>query len=95
LRYTAEYADIWHGFGNADVIRHKNKVLDDHCADVGRDPFEIVRSCGASPRRVETGDDLVEAGASVITLAFDGTSGYDLSPAADWLAWRDERNASR
>lgn len=93
LRYTAEYADIWHGFGNADVIRHKNEVLDEHCASVGRDPSEIARSCGAGPTRVETGDQLVAAGASVITLGFDGRSGYDLSPVTDWLAWRDERNA--
>lgn len=92
LRYTAEYADIWHGFGNAEVIRRKNQILDQHCADVGRDPSEITRSCGASPTRVETGDQLVAAGASVITLSFDGRSGYDFSPVADWLAWRDERN---
>jgi hypothetical protein len=28
----------------------------------------------------------------MITLGFDGRSGYDLAPVADWLAWRDERN---
>lgn len=94
LRYTAEFADIWHGFGNADVIRHKNQVLDEHCADVGRDPAEIRRSSGANPKRVETGDDLVDAGSSIITLGLDGDGGYDLSPVADWLAWRDERNAA-
>ena len=33
LRYTAEYADIWHGFGQAEVIRHKNQVLDDWCRE--------------------------------------------------------------
>jgi probable F420-dependent oxidoreductase len=93
LRYSAEYADIWHGFGNAEVIRRKNEVLDKHCTDVGREPLEIARSCGARPTRVETGDELVEAGASVITLGFDGTSGYDLSAVAEWIAWRDERNA--
>lgn len=93
LRYTAEFADIWHGFGQPDVIRHKNDVLDNHCADVGRDPSEIERSTGANPDRVERGDELVAAGASLITLGFDGRTGYDLSPINDWLAWRDERNA--
>ena len=92
LRYTAEFADIWHGFGKPDVIAHKNAVLDSHCADVGRDPSEIERSCGADPKKVELGDDLVEAGATLITLGFDGRSDYDLSPVADWLSWRDERN---
>ena len=94
LRYTAEHADIWHGFGQPDVIRHKNRVLDDHCAEIGRDPAEIERSCGASVRRVEVGDHLVEAGATLITLGLDGRNGYDMSSVTDWLAWRDERNSS-
>jgi probable F420-dependent oxidoreductase len=94
LRYTAEHADIWHGFGNADTIRHKNSVLDEHCADVGRDPSEIERSCGAKAANPEAGDGLVDAGATLITLGLDGRTGFDLSPVADWLAWRDERNAA-
>jgi hypothetical protein len=42
----------------------------------------------------ETGDDYVAAGAGLITLSFDGRSGYDLSPLGDWIAWRDRRNRS-
>jgi len=94
LRYTAEHADIWHGFGDTEVIRHKNGVLDEHCADVGRDPAEIERSVGAEPASPELGDALVEAGSTFITLGFDGADGFDLAPMAEWLAWRDERNAS-
>lgn len=93
LRYTAEHAHIWHGFGGPDVIEHKNEVLNGHCADIGRDPAEIERSCGASPQKIELGDQLVDAGATLITLGFDGGTGYDFSPVTDWLAWRDERNA--
>lgn len=93
LRYTAEHADIWHGFGEADVIRHKNSVLDGHCADIGRDPSEIERSAGARKDKPEMGDPLAEAGASLITLGFDGDTKFDLAPVADWIAWRDERNA--
>jgi len=92
LRYTAEFADIWHGFGQPDVISHKNRVLNRHCEDVGRDPEEIQRSCGTNAKRLELADALVEAGSTMITLGFDGRSGYDLAPVADWLAWRDERN---
>jgi probable F420-dependent oxidoreductase len=95
LRYTAEFADIWHGFGQPDKIRHKNQVLDQHCSDVGRDPAEIERSCGAKPTAPEIGDDLVAVGATFITLGFDGRTDYDLAPVKDWLAWRDERNGSR
>ncbi|HIE21454.1 MAG TPA: LLM class F420-dependent oxidoreductase [Acidimicrobiia bacterium] len=92
LRYTAEHADIWHGFGDPEVIRHKNAVLDNHCADIGRDPTEIERSCGAKATAPESGEALVEAGATFIIIGFDGRDGYDLAPAADWLAWRDEAN---
>jgi probable F420-dependent oxidoreductase len=93
LRYTAEFADIWHGFGNARVIRHKNAVLDGHCADIGRDPAEIERSCGAAAGRIEDADDLFDAGATLITLGFDGNSNFDFAPVSEWLAWRDEKNA--
>jgi alkanesulfonate monooxygenase SsuD/methylene tetrahydromethanopterin reductase-like flavin-dependent oxidoreductase (luciferase family) len=94
LRYTAEYAHIWHGFGAADLIRHKNQVLDNHCTDIGRDPAEIERCAGATPEKPESGDDLYEAGATFITLGVDGATGYDLAPVAEWLAWRDEKNGS-
>lgn len=92
LRLTAEYADIWHGFGQADVIRHKNQVLDDWCRQLGRDPALIERSSGANPHRPESGTAFVEAGASLITLGIDGRSGYDLAPVTEWLAWRDGLN---
>jgi hypothetical protein len=95
LRYTAEFADIWHGFGAADVISHKRAVLAGHCADIGRDPAEIEISCGASRHKPELGDDLVAAGATLITLGFDGTTGFDFGPLTEWLAWRDETNRGR
>ena len=93
LRYTAEFADIWHGFGADDVIAHKNQVLDKHCADIGRDPSEIERSAGAAPAKPERAESLYEAGATFITLGFDGQTDYDMAPVAEWLAWRDEKNA--
>lgn len=93
LRYAAEYADIWHGYGPPHVIQRKNEILDSHCADVGRDPSKIERSCGTKPESLESADGLVDAGATLITIAFDGESNFDLSPVADWLAWRDEKNS--
>ncbi len=94
LRYTARHADIWHGFGRPDVIRHKNQVLNDWCAREGRDPDEIERSCGANPAKPDSGDGYVEAGATLLTLSFDGRDAYDLAPLGDWIAWRDERNGA-
>ena len=46
MRITAQYADIWNGFGLPDVARHKCQVLDEHCRRLGRDPGEIERSIG-------------------------------------------------
>lgn len=94
LRYTAEFADIWHGFGNAETIAHKNRVLNSHCEAIGRDPAEISRSCGARLGDPSSGDALLGAGVDIITLGLDGDNGYDLAPVADWLAWRDQRNSA-
>lgn len=92
LRYTARHADIWHGFGPAEKIRHKIAVLHQWCQVEDRDPSEIEISCGANPRKPESGDEYLAAGATLITLGFDGRDRYDLSPVSEWLAWRDERN---
>lgn len=42
LRTVARYADYWHGHGTPEVIRHKLDVLAAHCADIGRDPAEVI-----------------------------------------------------
>jgi len=42
LRTAALYADMWHGFGSPDDVRHKLEVLRGHCVKVGRDPNAIV-----------------------------------------------------
>jgi F420-dependent oxidoreductase-like protein len=44
LRIVAEYADTWNSFGTVDEMRERNTILDEHCAEVGRDPNSIVRS---------------------------------------------------
>lgn len=95
MRIAAEHADIWHGFGDVETMRHKNAVLDDWCGRFGRDPAEIERS--ASVREmgdVRLGDGLVATGISQLTFGISGPD-YDLSPVAEWIAWRDQRNAER
>ena len=42
LRLVAEYADACNLFGDPETIRHKVEVLHRHCADLGRDPSEIL-----------------------------------------------------
>jgi alkanesulfonate monooxygenase SsuD/methylene tetrahydromethanopterin reductase-like flavin-dependent oxidoreductase (luciferase family) len=42
LRLAAQYGDMCNFFGDLDTVRHKVKVLRDHCADVGRDPADVT-----------------------------------------------------
>jgi F420-dependent oxidoreductase-like protein len=44
LRVVAEHADVWNVIGPVDEVARKATVLDEHCADIGRDPAEIKRS---------------------------------------------------
>jgi len=44
LRAVARHADACNIFGDPETIRHKMKVLDEHCATEGRDPREITRT---------------------------------------------------
>ncbi|GGN35741.1 alkanesulfonate monooxygenase SsuD/methylene tetrahydromethanopterin reductase-like flavin-dependent oxidoreductase (luciferase family) [Actinoplanes campanulatus] len=47
LKVVAEYADLWNTWGLPDTIAHKSRVLDEHCATVGRDPRAIGRTAQA------------------------------------------------
>ena len=92
LRIVAQYADIWHGFGDVETYTHKNGVLDEWCAKVGRDPAEIERSIGVNPKHLDRADAWRAAGADEFTLGLNGPD-YDMGVVKDWLAWRDEVNA--
>jgi probable F420-dependent oxidoreductase len=94
LRIVARHADMWHGFGDPTLITHKNQILDQWCAEEGRDPTEIERTVGVNPRKLDLGDKMIEAGCTQITFGMGGPA-YDLAPLKDWLAWRDARNAAR
>jgi probable F420-dependent oxidoreductase len=93
LRLAAEYANIWHGFGDVDTLAHKNHILDEWCAKLGRDPGEIERSTSARSGPDQFGEQLVAIGERLITISTDGTSGFDLALTRDWLQFRDEQNA--
>lgn len=47
LKITAKYATEWNVWGTVETLRHKMQVLDQHCADLGRDPKTIQRSAVA------------------------------------------------
>jgi F420-dependent oxidoreductase-like protein len=44
LRVAARYGDATNFAADLDGFVHKNSVLESHCADIGRDPSEIMRS---------------------------------------------------
>jgi probable F420-dependent oxidoreductase len=91
LRIVAEHADIWHSFGDPDVLRRKSAILDEHGADVGRDTANLVeRSVEVYATPEELGDAVVDAGATLLTIGVGGPD-YDLSLVRRWIAWRDAR----
>ena len=92
LRLVAKHADIWHGFGGPETIKHKHEVLDKRCAEIGRDPQEIERSAGVEGDPADIGAKLHALGTTLFTIGVGGPH-YDLAPLRDWLSWRDEQNA--
>ena len=88
LRLVARHADAWHSFGDLETFKHKSSVLDERCAEIGRNPAEIERSIGVNPRKIERVDAYVELGATQFTLSFSGPD-YDLAVVPDWVSWRD------
>jgi F420-dependent oxidoreductase-like protein len=47
LRIVAEYADMWNTWGRPELIAHKSAILDERCAELGRDPKAIARTAQA------------------------------------------------
>jgi hypothetical protein len=91
LKLVAKHGDIWHGFGDPEVVERKVKILDQHCADVGRDPAEIERSCGVQGEPDELGPKLLGLGVSTFTVGVGGPD-YDLGLLKSWITWRDKNN---
>ena len=46
LRIVAQYADMWNVFGTPETVAHKDAVLREHCATIGRDESTIERTLG-------------------------------------------------
>ena len=95
LRITAQYADLWSGTARAseagdevETVRHKNAVLDQWCAKLGREPSAIERSIGVDASRLDLADAIRASGAHELVIGVDGPD-YDLGALKEWLAWRD------
>jgi probable F420-dependent oxidoreductase len=94
LRLAATHADIWHGYGPIDALRHKIGVLDDWCQKVGRDPRTIERATFYVPGLLNdaTPDDYLAAGFTHL-VTFGVGPEWDLGLTRELLAWRDRVNA--
>jgi alkanesulfonate monooxygenase SsuD/methylene tetrahydromethanopterin reductase-like flavin-dependent oxidoreductase (luciferase family) len=57
LRLVAQHADLCNVFGSPDTLRHKWEVLEQHCAEVERDPSEITKSWLGTLVLTETADE--------------------------------------
>src|SRR5262249_21511999 len=59
LRITARYADVWNAAGGSpEEVAEASAVLDQRCAEIGRDPAQIRRS--VQLRVAEVNDELLE-----------------------------------
>ncbi len=94
LRIVAQFATIWNGQGEPDELAHKNKVLDDWCAKVGRNPAEIERSAQIFGPQLDLVDDYLAAGITHLICEASGPD-YDLTPLHKLLDWRDRHNRER
>lgn len=47
LKITAKHANEWNVWGDVSILRNKMEILDQHCAEVGRNPKEIKRTAVA------------------------------------------------
>ncbi len=90
LKLTAQYADLWNGFGPPDQYAHKNRVLDTWCETVGRDPAAIERTVSITQNDDIPGnlDAYAEAGATHFIMMTPVPPDYDRVEAL--LAWRDQ-----
>lgn len=92
LRIVAQHAHIWNGQGDPEVVGRKNRILDDWCAKVGRDPKEIERSVELSGPRLNRLDEYLAEG---FTHFITGATGpdYDLAPLQKLLDWRAKQGS--
>jgi probable F420-dependent oxidoreductase len=77
LKLTAQHADMHNAFGPVDNFRHKMGVLDNWCAELGRNPRDIERTVAVRPE---------DAGADHIIVMLGNP--YDMGAVEKVLASR-------
>jgi alkanesulfonate monooxygenase SsuD/methylene tetrahydromethanopterin reductase-like flavin-dependent oxidoreductase (luciferase family) len=54
LRIVARFADAWNGEGDVETWARRNRILDEHCTAIGRDPSTIRRTVGLPPASIRS-----------------------------------------
>jgi probable F420-dependent oxidoreductase len=88
LRIVAQHATMWNGQGEPEVLGRKNRILDEWCEKVGRDPKEIERTAEIFGPQLDRADEYLEQGITHLICGAKGPD-YDLSPLRKLLAWRE------
>jgi probable F420-dependent oxidoreductase len=92
LRIVAQHADIWHSFSDPATLERKLGILAEHGRAVDRDTSQIEVSVEVGKDTPRDADELHAVGATLFTLGITGPD-HDISHVAEWLAWRDAKNA--
>ncbi|HEV2637630.1 MAG TPA: LLM class F420-dependent oxidoreductase [Actinocrinis sp.] len=83
LKLVAKHAQLWNAFGPPENFARKNQILNDWCAELGRDPLEIDRTCMINTADVDNVEAFLEAGATHIIYGLD--TPFDLKPVEKLL----------
>jgi probable F420-dependent oxidoreductase len=92
LRIVAQHAEWWNGFGPVEDFARKNRVLDDWCAQVGRDPDDVTRTALIRTDEVGDAEAFVEAGATHLIVGVGPP--FDLAPVERLIATAEGQRAS-
>ena len=91
MRIVAEHANMWHGYGLPDQVRHKVEVLKRLCDEAGRDIREIELTTFYNPHILGEADSdpnvYLGMGIRHISTVTQGPD-WDFSVLRELLAWR-------
>ena len=88
LRIAARHAALWNGDGTPAEMARLNGVLDDRCAEIGRDPRQIERSINLRPGQEGDLDAYLAAGVTHFIVEPSGPD-WPLDTLELLVAWRD------
>ncbi len=93
LRLVAEHADAWNSFGPPDRWAEKNRVLDDWCVRLGRNPASVERTVAINDTEAENWRAYADVGAEHV-IVMTGPP-YDLSPVRRMLETVNSARSTR